>query len=258
MAAETRPRCTVIGEGALINFRGVNLNEGADPEDMISARLWVEQNKIVGVWLRPLKAVSDILESVNANRAPRTTGGFIATLALRLIDRMEPVVSELNERVDGLEERILDEEIPDLQSELTSIRRRSIIIRRFIFPQRDALTTLHLEELPWLDDRDRGRIAEAVDRITRLAEELNAIRERAVAVQDQIVERRASLLNRNMLLLAIFTVVFLPLQFLTGLLGMNVEGIPGAKHPLAFTIVTVAMAVIAGLTYWLLRRKRFL
>ena len=148
MAAETRLRFTVTGEGALINFHGVPLNEGTDLEYMISARSWIEQNKIVGVWLRPLKAVSDILESVNANRAPRNMGGFIATLALRLIDRMEPVVSELNEKVDGLEERILDEGIPNLQSELTSIRRRSIIIRRFIFPQRDALTTLHMEELP--------------------------------------------------------------------------------------------------------------
>ena len=60
-----------------------------------------------------------------------------------------------------------------------------------MFPQRDALSTLAIEDLPWIAERDRSKLREATDRITRLAEELDAIRERAAVVQDQLVERRA-------------------------------------------------------------------
>ncbi|MDX1581213.1 MAG: CorA family divalent cation transporter, partial [Alphaproteobacteria bacterium] len=40
LAEETRPRCTPFGEGLVLILRGVNLNPGADPEDMVSLRLW--------------------------------------------------------------------------------------------------------------------------------------------------------------------------------------------------------------------------
>ena len=42
MAEETRPRTSRFGDGLLVIFRGVNLNPGADPEDMVTVRLWVE------------------------------------------------------------------------------------------------------------------------------------------------------------------------------------------------------------------------
>jgi zinc transporter len=58
MAPETRPRCTVMrtshGDGVVINLRGVNLHEGAEPEDMISVRIWLEANRIISTWRRPL------------------------------------------------------------------------------------------------------------------------------------------------------------------------------------------------------------
>lgn len=257
-AEDTRPRCTVIGDGAIINLRGVNLNAGAEPEDMISTRLWVEERKIVGIWLRPLRAIVDLFDSIEEGHAPQTPGALIAQLALRLVDRTEPVIASLNERVDRLEEDVLEGSIPAQQSELADIRRTAIILRRFIFPQRDALTTLQIEDLPWLADRDRGRIGEAVDRVTRVAEELDAIRDRSSVIHDQIMERRSSILNRNMLILATVTAIFLPLQFLTGLLGMNVAGIPGKDYPAAFAIVTIASLAIAAGLYWIFRRTRFL
>ncbi len=101
-----------------------------------------------------------------------------------------------------------------------------------MFPQRDALSTLAIEDLPWLSERDRSQLREATDRITRLAEELDAIRERAAVVQDQLVERRAEAMNHNMMILAVVAAVFLPLGLLTGLLGINVGGMPGAGDQL--------------------------
>ena len=144
-ADETRPRCTVHGEGALLNLRGVNLNPGSEPEDMVSVRLWVEEKRVVGVWRRPLMAVRDMFDAIERNQAPVSPGDLVAKLALRLADRAEPTVAALNEQIDVLEEQVMDETAEINRSQIARLRRLSIVLRRFMVPQRDALTTLEIE-----------------------------------------------------------------------------------------------------------------
>ena len=237
LAEETRPRCTVHGDGVVLNLRGVNLLEGAKIEDMISVRLWVDRKRVVGVWLRPLYAVADLMAAIDRGAAPSTTGDLVARLALRLADRMEPVIAGEHERIDDLEDRLETEKVDEARAELADIRHEAIILRRFIAPQRDALTTLAIEDLSWLDDRDRSRIREAGDRTTRILEELEAVRERAALVHDQLMEKRAEQMNRYTLLLSVVAAIFLPLGLITGLLGINVGGIPGSQEGYAFWVV---------------------
>ncbi len=253
-AEETRPRCTVHEAGAVLNLRGVNLNPGAEPDDMISVRLWLEERRVIGIWLRPLAAVRDLLDATARQQGPIAPGDLVAKLALRLADRAEPTVAALNERVDTLEESIMDEAASISRGEIADIRRGAIVLRRFMVPQRDALTTLQIEDLDWLSDRDRGRIREAADRVTRLGEDLDAIRDRTQVVQDQVMDRRAETMNRHMLILSVVAAIFLPLGLLTGLLGINVGGIPGGEDPGAFLIVCGLLLVVALGQVWLFKR----
>lgn len=253
-ADETRPRCTIHGGGAMLNLRGVNLNPGAEPEDMVSVRLWVDQKRVVGVWRRPLMAVRDMFDAIERNQAPVSPGDLVAKLALRLADRAEPTVAALNEQVDVLEEQVLDETAEISRGQLARVRRMAIVLRRFMVPQRDALTTLEIEDLHWLGDRDRSRVREAAERVTRLGEDLDAIRDRAQVIHDQVADRRADDMNRHMLILAVVAAVFLPLGLLTGLLGVNVGGIPGVDNPWAFLLVC-ALLVLLGLgQVWFFKR----
>jgi zinc transporter len=61
-----------------------------------------------------------------------------------------------------------------------------------------------------------------------------------------------------MYILSVIAAVFLPLGFLTGLLGINVAGLPGAETPWAFAAVCAILAVLAGLELWLLRRLKWI
>ncbi|MDJ1007635.1 MAG: zinc transporter ZntB [Paracoccaceae bacterium] len=257
-AAETWPRSTVHGAGVVLNLRGVNLNAGADPEDMISARLWIEEARVVGVWLRPLMAVSDLFDAIERGQGPVSPGDLVAKLALRLADRAEPTVAKLNERIDALEEKIIDDARTVARSELAAIRQQSIALRRYMFPQRDALSTLQIEDLAWLGERDRGRLREAADRVTRLCEDLDALRDRAQIVQDQLADQRSETMNTNMMVLSLVAAIFLPLGLLTGLLGINVAGIPGTENPWAFWIVGLLLAVLVAEQVVLFRRYRII
>lgn len=253
-ADETRPRCTVHGDGVLLNLRGVNLNPGAEPEDMISIRFWIEEIRVISVGLRPLSATGDMLDAMERQQAPATPGSLVAGYAVRLADRAEPTVAKLNERIDVLEEQTLDEKKVVERGKLANVRRSAIVLRRYMFPQRDALSTLEIEDMKWLVDRDRSRLREAAERVTRLGEELDAIRDRAQVVHDQIMDRRAETMNRQMLILSIVAALFLPLGMVTGLLGVNVGGIPGADNPWAFEILCAVLVVVGAAQVWLFKR----
>ncbi|MFD1510859.1 zinc transporter ZntB [Lacimonas salitolerans] len=252
-AQDTRPRCTVHGDGVLLLLRGVNLNPGADPEDMVSVRLWLEERRVVGVWLRPLYAVGDVLAAARRGQGPQSPGDFAARLALRLADRADPAVAAINEAVDDLETDLEAMSGTQMRRRLLDLRRQAIILRRYMLPQRDALSTFEIEDLAWLRARDRTRLREAAERVARLGEDLDALRDRAQVVQDHLMDQRAEAMNRQMLLLSVVAAVFLPLGLLSGMLGMNVGGLPGADLASAFWIVTAGMVAIGG-GLWLLFR----
>ncbi|EPX82147.1 zinc transporter ZntB [Salipiger mucosus] len=253
-AEETRPRCSVHGDGVLLNLRGVNPHPAAEPGDMISIRLWVEAQRIVGVSVRAQSALEDMLAAMDRGHAPRSPGEFVANLALRLADRAEPEVTDLTDMIDDIEETLLAEEDAAPRAELAQARRVAILLRRYLVPQKDALLALELEELSWLGERDRAHLREAADRVVRLGEELDAIRDRAQIVHEQLIDQRAESLNRRMLLLTVVAAIFLPLSLLTGLLGMNVGGIPGAQDPRGFVAVCVLLVAL-GCAVFLVFRK---
>jgi zinc transporter len=258
MAEETRPRCTLYQGGVLMNLRGVNLNPGEDPEDMTSLRIWAGPRRIVTLNRRPAQAVQDLLTHCEEGNGPASTSEVIAQLALRLADRAEPVVADLNERIDDLEDEVDAGAGAPPRRELAEIRRVSIQLRRYMFPQRDALSTLEIEPLPWIGQTQRSALREATERVTRLAEELDAIRDRAQVVHDHITDARAEAMNRQMLVLSVVTAVFLPLGLVTGLLGINVGGVPGATSPQAFWVVCAMLLALGALLLGLFVRMGWL
>lgn len=255
LADETRPRMLEFEDGALMILRGVNLNENADPEDMISVRLWIDNARIITIQRRGLKAIKDIKERLEKGKGPKNAGDFITMLTDRLFSRMEPVFSDLEERLDTLEEDVMEHPDASERKKITALRKQAILLRRYIAPQKDVMVHLRTAEFKWLDVTHKRRIQESLDRITRYVEDLDAIRERAQIIKDELASALADKMNKNMYVLSIVAAIFLPLGFLTGLLGINVGGMPGAESDIAFWIVCLMcvafMAVIGGLFKYL-------
>ena len=193
-----------------------------------------------------------------SHHAPVTPADLVARLGLRAADRLEPLIERLGDNLDGVEELLLSEKFGDVRTKLSRLRRTLISFRRLVWPQRDVLNTLEIEDLSFFTARDRARLREASARSARLGDELQALSERAVLVHEQILDSRAEQLNRSLLFLAAVTAIFMPLNLLTGLLGMNVAGIPAADHPWAFFGVIGGVTLLAAITMLWLRYKKWI
>lgn len=249
LAADSRPRTIVRGHDALINLRGVNLNPGAEPEDMIPLRFFVQPGRVISCNARELRAIGDTVQRMETQIMPATPGGFVAVLAQAIIERMVPTITELNEQVDNLEELIESSEKGSndmARSQVAELRRDAIMLRRYLAPQRDALTSLSQQKLPWIDSDDQLRLRDAADQATRVAEELDAVRERCAIVKDQLTDIHAEQMNKNMMILSVVAAIFLPLGLISGMMGINVGGMPWTDNPNGFWFVT-GIVVIAGM-----------
>ncbi len=259
LAEETRPRTEQLNGSTLINLRGVNLNPGADPEDMVAIRLLFAPNRIISTRGRRLLAISDLRERILAGRGPASQGEFIVYLVGRLIERMAPTIERLDDQEDELEERVIEGTHEGIRSKLTTIRRQAIVLRRYLSPQREAMNRLQLESITWLNARQRASLRDTNDKIIRFIEELDAIRERAAIIQDEVMSQMSEQMNRNMYLLSIVATIMLPLGFLTGLLGVNVDGIPGADNsPLAFPVLSIIMLALIVVEVILLKKLKII
>lgn len=258
LAEETRPRCVAMGDGLLVNLRAVNLNPGADPEDMVSLRIWIEERRAITVRRRRVMAVRDVSGTLDAGRGPSTAGELLAALADGIAERMAEPIAGVEEAVDELEEQVVDAQSFELRTRLGQLRRQAIALRRYLAPQREVLNRLQSESRPWIAARDQLHLREIGDRVTRYVEDLDSARERAAVAQEELTNRLAEHTNHTMQQLAIVATIFLPLGLLTGLLGVNVAGIPGAENGSAFAIVCGVLAVMAVGLYLFFRRRRVL
>jgi zinc transporter len=258
LAEEVRPRELPVDDALLVMLRGVNLNPGADPEDMVGIRIWLEPTRIVTLRHRRLMAISDLREALGTGKGPSDPGQFLAMISDRLIARMGPVIDELVDRADRLEDTVLTAQSSELRGELADLRREAIALRRYIAPQRDVMIRLSHGQASWLGSGEKARLREVSDRTTRFVEDLDVARERAAVVQDELNTRLSDQMNRTMYVLTVVATVLLPPSLITGILGINVGGMPGAESAWSFWIVIVLIIVLAVVEIVMLRRLKWI
>ena len=258
LAAETRPRSIISEDGMLVILRGVNTNPGADPEDMVSIRVWIDERRIVSSQRRSLLSIEDLAESLHSGNGPSAAGDFLTVLVELLADRIGGFVDSIDNRMDTAEDEISTRKVPGFRQRLSALRRQIAEVRRFLAPQRDALDRLTRQSASWVAESDAQNLRQESDRITRFLEDLDLARERALVLQEELLSQIAQEQNTRMYVLSVVAAIFLPLTFITGLLGMNVGGLPGLENSWGF-LWSIAVMIVAGAVLLLFFRwKRWL
>lgn len=257
LASETRPRSDTIGSGALVNLRSLGSTPDDDPDPLVSIRLWAETGRTISLTFRSPLALEPVFAHFLAGQIS-DGGDLVSEIAVHISTQLDPHIAAMGDALDDIESGLQDRRLALLRRNVNHVRSRAISYRRFVAPQRIALDRLATDPCDWLDEDDRLHLRDAADRFARMAEELESIRERAAIVHDELTDLRAEQLDSRSLMISIVAFVFLPLTFLTGLLGMNVEGIPFARAPWAFWGVVAVCVVISLLVIGYFVRRHWL
>ena len=249
---ETRPRVLRRGDNLVLTLRGVNRLPGAEAEDMVSLRIWTNGSRLISARLRPLQSTDRLVDELLSGEGANTIPGLLVDWVEYVVDGMSDSIASLELDVAAAEAAIGDADPTSTRQSIVVLRKRALQFRRYMAPQREALSRLSTETPTWLDEYHRVRLRDIADRLMRYIEDLDQIRDRAILAQEELAARLADEMNHKTYVFTIVAVLFLPLGFLTGLLGVNVAGVPGVDEPQAFNylIASCAAMMLALLAYF--------
>lgn len=256
--SDPRPRAVAQRDALLLILRGINNNAGAAPEDMISVRALITPTRVITLRRRLSTSVKSVAADLDRRTGPRDAAELALLLVERMVTHVVARVDALGDAVAACEDQVLDGDRPDLRATVADLRRRAIALRRFLAPQREAMTRMGSISVPWLDAQHRGRINEVSEDMMRAIEELDAARDRAAVTQEELASRVAEVANQRLYVLSIITAFFLPLGFVCALLGVNVGGVPLQKNDWAFWALCGLVVVGVLAQWWFFRRRRWL
>jgi magnesium transporter len=179
-------------------------------------------------------------------------GEGTAALMHRVIDAMvdnyRPEIDELNDRLDAFEEQVFETSSPRLAKDILNFKRDVASLRRVVQPQRDVVGRLARREFALIDEQVAFRFRDVHDHLVRLADEAMFFQDRITSLLDANLATVSNQLNSIMKILTVIATVFMPLTFITGLYGMNVDlphfGLGGVTMFWVLMAVMIAIVVL--------------
>lgn len=222
----TRPRAFREGDALVATMRGINFNPGAEPEDMISMQLWSDGQRVVTLRRLSLQTPRVVCNEIDAGTGPRDAGSLVTELTEHIVDLVSHAIIDMNGVIDELEDETRDSDTNQVLDKIAAIRRNCLGLKRHMSPQHEALQAIATLAPEWFEHHDRREITETIARLRRCLDDLDVSKESAIVLQDDIRARAAAATQRTQVVLTIVAAIFLPLTFITGLLGANVGDIP--------------------------------
>lgn len=242
-----------FGDGLMMvmnDFR-IGLSHSGDEEE--TGTLWAIMTPRLMLSLRahPLMTTDTLRHLL---RQKRITPNSIVALYHEMIEEraahLRRRTDKLSEEMDTLEEVLIKgDDLPEHET-LGRLRITCSRLRRHYAPELTALRRLLRRKPAWFTEDDADQLREQIDLLAFLVDETNNLYERAKVLQDELSAHVAEFNAKNLQVLSVMTVIFLPMTLVTGIMGMNMEDLPGLQH--SFFIVMVIMcgaglAVYAGL-----------
>ena len=241
--------------GTLINLCHTKQTSSSDTIDI---NFLVEDNRVITVHWGKIETIMKFNSMLKNDKEPSTCWGVLASVVSIFSDEMEDHISEIGLEIDKLEDQILESESELPMGKLASVRRRLMRMRRYKIQLANLINNISNDMTLSIDKIVRNQMSETSEQIRRHADTIELYMERAMLMQDQIQNRLYDRMNKATYRLGVVATVFLPLGFITGLLGINVAGIPGDHNHYAFWLVCLLLVIIAIVcTIFVNRKKEF-
>lgn len=193
------------------------------------------------------------------NDASRLRAGGPDYLAYALLDTVVdayyPALESIGERLELLEELIIERPTPALLREVNLIKGRLTNVKRSIWPQREALRQLAHDDSRLIGENVRLFLRDTYDHCIQTSEVVEMYRETATGQLNMYLSSVGQRTNEVMKALTVMASIFIPLTFVAGIYGMNFENMPELRWKWSYPLVWTIMLIIVGGMLWYFRTK---
>jgi len=227
-------------------------------DELAGLSIVIEAHRVVTVCYGTDAIVEAALERQAGGSAPAGISRVLALLVTALVKPLEPEITRLSDKIDELEDAAMKQSDDALNDQVVLLGRQVLGLRRYLVPMHDELSFLALnpDELP--GNADPRNLRRAAESLARLVSSLNSSHNRVQLILSQLRSHIESRQSRSMHKLSLVATVFLPLSFITGLLGINVAGIPDSHDPLGFWVVCGFLLGVAVASILFIRWRKWM
>jgi magnesium transporter len=199
---------------------------------------------------------------IRENRNSLLSTDYLAYAILdALVDDLFPILEQLGERLDDLEEEISKRQDADLVSRIHHTRHDLLALRRTIWPIRDVLNAMIRDPIPLISDKTRTYLRDCYDHTVRIIDIVETYRDVTTGLMEFYQSMVSNRMNEIMKVLTVIATIFIPLTFVAGLYGMNFNtavsplNMPELNWYWGYPMTLVVMAaIVIGMSVYF-RRK---
>jgi Mg2+ and Co2+ transporter CorA len=225
-----------------------------DTQDIARLKFALHRRTLVTGRRQALNSVDDTRRAIARGLAFENGEALLEHIFDTFSAQVATMVRELTEKLEVLEERVVDDRVDPDDVKVGPIRRRALRLNRQVGALRihfSALVENPERDLP----EDVFAMTERVSlRLTSLGRDVEAIQERARIIQEEVSAKSAEYMNRQLSTLSVLTALFMPATLVTGLFGMNTHGLPFDSEDVGFWYAFLVCVGGSGIVYLILRR----
>lgn len=262
LSPRTRVKLEEYGPYLFLVIRTVRFDQTTeDPYDLRTVNLYcfLGHNYLVTVHSTPVRATEELRHRLE--RSPDLLSRGVEMIAHGVIDfavdEYLPIVDEVDDLVDRLEERLFEKYDENAIQEIFAVKRLVVQLRRHLGPLREVLNVLTNRPHSCIAPTSQLYFRDVYDHTIRIVESLESVRDLLATVLDTFLTQTSNRMNRVMKQLNIVATISLPLVVVGGAFGMNFDRIPLAHHPLGFFWAIGLMGLFAAALYWFLRTRKW-
>jgi magnesium transporter len=174
-----------------------------------------------------------------------------------IVDRYYPVLERYSEWLGDLEQEVLDKPTQSTLEQIHRIKRELLTLRRAAWPLRELIGHLQRERHETLSETAQTYLRDVHDHCVQIIDLIESYREIANSQAETYVSVVSNKTNDIMKLLTLVATIFIPLTFLAGVYGMNMQ-IPENSSPLAYPAFWFVCVLLAGGMLLFFRRSGWL
>jgi magnesium transporter len=186
----------------------------------------------------------------------RGVGYLLYTLVDVVIDSAFPLLEDLGERIEDLEDRVLENPDKTILTTLHQLKRDLLLLRRALWPQREVISRMIQHDAELVDETMRPYFSDCYDHAVQVIDLIETYREMLSGMLDIYLSSLSNRMNDIMRVLTVIATIFIPLTFIVGVYGMNFDNIPETHWHYGYFIVWGIMVTLAvGMLLAFKRRK---
>lgn len=239
----------------LVTLKGVNVTADNFPDPIVTFRFYIMDKLIISTCNKKIDAIETVEQNLDKGIGPVDVADWLIQISDALTDKANLSFDHIHNRVVELEDNVLNEHMLS-HKEIGRVRKQLIILRRLLVPERDIFVKLATERVSWIDDNDRQHLHDISTRQSHCVSDIDNCLLRISSMMEQINALLTESMNKRIYFMTLFTLIFMPITFLTSLLGVNLAGIPFSDSIWAFAFFSALLLILGvGFVFWLKSKK---